>query len=128
MSNESPEDVVKRLSIAMRNNQVIDYGVGMADREFPAITWARYGLIETNEIVVTATVATLCLGIAGQSPLIYPVMIDRVFGPDVDDEALASELSEQLWNAQSRRLIAEASRVQQGDSAESRRPPEGTNS
>jgi hypothetical protein len=113
MVNESPEDVVMRLLVALRKNQAIEYGAGMKDKEVPEITWARFGLFESNEIVVTATVGVLCLGNSGPSSLIYPAMIDRIFGPDVEDVELASQLADQLWTAHSDRLIAEALRIRQ---------------
>lgn len=71
------------------------------------------GLPGTNEIVVMAAVGTLKLGMAHPSILAWPAMIDRIFGIDVDDQRLALWLSEQLWNAHSDRLIAEALRLRQ---------------
>lgn len=111
MNNELPEAVVKRLAAAMRREEVIDYGVGMPDKEVPEVTWARYGLIESNEVVVTATVGALCLGIADESWLIYPAMIDRIFGMDVHDVELAAQLAEKLWSTHSDMLLAEAARI-----------------
>jgi hypothetical protein len=111
MKDESPEDVANRIAAALVDDKAIDYGSGFKDREFPEITWAMYGIPETNEIVVTATVGTLCLGIADQSNLLYPAMIDRIFGIDISDAVLVEQLTERLWTVQSSRLVAEAIRI-----------------
>ncbi|MFX8868131.1 hypothetical protein ABTM84_19350, partial [Acinetobacter baumannii] len=71
------------------------------------------GLPESNEIVVTATVGALRIGIAGPSSLVYPAMIDCIFGPDADDVTLAAQLSERLWGTHSTKLIAETMKVRQ---------------
>lgn len=113
MSNESPEQVAARASAALVGDAAIDYGSGFTDKEYPEIVWSMCGLPASNEIVVTATVGALHLGMAHPSGLAWPAMIDRIFGIDVDDQRLAFWLSEQLWNALSVRLIAEALRVRQ---------------
>jgi len=113
MSDESPEQVAARAAAALERQSSIDYGSGFSDKEYPEIVWAMCGLPESNEILVMAAVGTLKLGMAHPSSLAWPAMIDRIFGIDVDDQRLAFWLSEQLWNAHSVRLIAEALRVRQ---------------
>ena len=111
MSDESPEKVAARAHTARADKSAIDYGSGFTDKEYPEIVWCMCGLPATNEIVVTAAVGILELGMAHRSSLLWPAMIDRIFGIDADDQRLAFRLSEQLWNAHSERLVAEALRV-----------------
>jgi hypothetical protein len=111
MSDESPEQVATRAADALGSGKAIDYGSGFADKEYPEIIWSMYGLPGTNEIVVVAAVGEIKLGHAHPSALAWPAMVDRIFGIDVDDQRLAFWLSEQLWNARSERMIAEALRV-----------------
>jgi hypothetical protein len=113
MIDECAEEVVKRLSDARNRNKAIDYGIGRRDLDVPEIIWTTYGLPESNEIVVTATVGALCLGIAAQSSLTRPAMVDRRFGSDADDLLLAGQLSVHLWCTQADRLIGEAERLRQ---------------
>lgn len=111
MSIETPEEVVTRVQAALAGQSVIDYGSGYTDKEYPEIVWSMWGLPDTNEMAVIAAVGTLELGMAHRSILEWPAMVDRIFGIDVDDQRLAFWLSEQLWNAHSDRLIAEALRI-----------------
>ncbi|WP_295683821.1 hypothetical protein [Nevskia ramosa] len=111
MSEESPEEVAVRVSIALSGEAASDYGSGFIDKEYPEIVWSMYGLPDTNEIAVIAEVGSLQLGMAHVSALLWPAMIDRVFGIDVDDQRLALRLSKELWDAHSERFVAEALRV-----------------
>lgn len=108
MSDESPEQVAVRVSAALIGEAAIDYGSGFTDNDYPEIVWSMCGLPETNEIAVIAEVGNLKLGMAHVSSLVWPAMADRIFGIDVDDQRLALWLSNELWEAQSDRLIAEA--------------------
>jgi hypothetical protein len=111
MIDENPELVAIRARQALETQCAIDYGSGFTDKEYPEIRWSMCGLPDTNEIAVIASVGHLQLGIAHRSRLEWPAMIDRIFGIDVDDQQLAFWLSEQLWNAHSGPLVAEALRV-----------------
>lgn len=111
--SETSDVVLSRLCNAIERKVAIDYGIGIPDKEYPEITWARYGLPKTNEILVTATVGDLCVAAAGISLLLAPKMQDRVYGIDPDDLRLASELSMCLWEAESVRLVTEALRVRE---------------
>jgi hypothetical protein len=111
MTDESPEQVAKRAQVALETQAAIDYGSGFTDKEYPEIAWSMCGLPETNEIVIIAAVGAIQLGMAHLSGLAWPAMIDRIFGIDIDDQRLALWLSEQLWNAHSNQLIAEALRL-----------------
>lgn len=111
MIDETPGQVAIRACRALETRSAIDYGSGFTDKEYPEIRWSMCGLPGTNEIVVVASVGDLQLGIAHRSHLEWPAMVDRIFGIDVDDRQLAFWLSEQLWNAHSERLVAEALRV-----------------
>lgn len=81
----------------MQREKVIPFDDGMPDNEVKEVMWRRYGLIETNEIVVTATFRDRVFAIARESSLSWPGMIDRLFGIDVDDARLAGELADELW-------------------------------
>jgi hypothetical protein len=111
MSNEPPEEVAVRIGIALTDEAASDYGSGYADKEYPEIVWSIYGLPDTNEIVVVAEVGSLKLGMAQVSGLLWPAMVDRTYGLDVDDRRLAHWLSNELWDAHSKRLVAEALRL-----------------
>jgi hypothetical protein len=56
-----------------------------------------FGLIDTNEIAVTVRSGNLRFGIAQSSWLLYPEMIDRIFGMDISDQQLAAKLADELW-------------------------------
>lgn len=114
MSYESPEEVAVRVNDAMIGAAVSDYGSGLADKDYPEIVWSIYGLPVTNEIAVIAEVGSLKLGMAYVSALLWPAMIDRVFGIDIDDKHLALRLSKELWDAHSERLVEAALRIRRG--------------
>jgi hypothetical protein len=86
MSDESPEQVAARANAAFLGETAIDYGSGFTDKEYPEIVWSMCGLPGTNEIAVIAEVGNLRLGKACFSGLVWPAMIDRIFGIDVDDQ------------------------------------------
>lgn len=109
--NETPENVVLRLRAALVARAAIDYGTDIQDKEFPELIWSRYGLPASNEIIVTATIGEVQIGIAAPSSLMWPAMIDRIFGMDVSDAYLSSQLSEQLWLMHGNRLAAEIWKV-----------------
>jgi hypothetical protein len=106
--------VAGRISAAIVRCDAICYGVGIADKEYPEITWERFGLISTNEIAAIARVGALCFGIVAPSRLMYPAMVERIFGMDVWDDQLSRELSGQLWTQLGEQLTAEVMRLRRG--------------
>lgn len=110
-ADETPEQVVRRLEKAFSQGHAIDFDNGLPDKEFPEMTWFVYGLHPSNELVVLVSVGMVRLGIAGPSPLLYPWMVDRLFGIDLVDGIAAMELGKQLWEKHSEQLIAEATKV-----------------
>jgi hypothetical protein len=97
MSSDSSETILERLQGAIHSKNVIPFFTERPDNYSPGVFWSIYGLVDTNEIVVVARHGDRKFATAGPSPLLYPAMIDRLFGMDVDDQAYAQELSHQLW-------------------------------
>ncbi|WP_292999922.1 hypothetical protein [Nevskia sp.] len=111
MSNESPEEIAVRVRTALIDEAASDYGSDFKDKEYPEIVWSMYGLLRTNEIAVIAEVGSLKLGMARVSSVVWPAMIDRIFGVDIEDRNLALWLSKELWDVRSNQLVTEAMRV-----------------
>jgi hypothetical protein len=107
---DSAQETAQQVIEAIVIGQVIAYASGMADKEYPEISWAIFGLPITGEIAVLARVGDLRLGRAAPSPLLIPKMSERVFGIDLADHDLAMQLSGELWEELSPRLIAAALR------------------
>jgi hypothetical protein len=85
-----------------------------ADPECPAVTWSQYGLIATNEVVVTACCADLGYFIKAPSMVAHPPMAERIYGMDVLDAQLGLRLGERLWKLHGAALRAHAE-VQAGE-------------
>lgn len=111
MSIESPEEAAVRVSAALIGGTAINYGSGFTDKEYPEIVWSIRGLPDTNEIAVIIEVGSLKPGMAHASGLLWPAMIDRIFGIDVDDQRLALWPSKEMWDVHSDLLVAAALRV-----------------
>lgn len=107
MTTESPDETAARVLEAVAGQWAIDYG-SFPDKELPEIQWAVFGLPASNEIAIVASVGAVRVAIAQSSELLFPAMADRILGMDVLDGQLAQHMSEQLWDAQSARLIDEA--------------------
>ena len=75
------------------------------DKEYKNILWTVFGAIETNEVIVRASVNGQHFYHAAPSQLLYPAMIDRRFGIDVVDNALARRLSNELWERDGQSMI-----------------------
>lgn len=76
------------------------------DKEFPQIIWAVFGAPETNEVIVRASVKGRHFYHAAPSPLLVLLMVDRRFGIDVADNALAEHLSNELWTRDGAAMVA----------------------
>jgi len=93
-----------RLAQAVQSPDVMCYDE-CPDREHSHIKWAIVGLPKTNEIVVSATNGTCTYYLARPSRLLAPSMVDRIFGIDVDDRALAGALADELWKEHKDELL-----------------------
>jgi hypothetical protein len=98
MIDANSTQVMVRLNEAKAAGKAILFGEDLQDKEHAEVTWTQYGLMDSNEVVVVARYRGRSFAIAGPSPLLYPVMADRVFGMDVADEQYAFELSDRLWS------------------------------
>jgi hypothetical protein len=101
-------DESTRLEALTQAPETMEY-LDTTDKDFPEIRWTIFGAPNTDEIIVRAQVHGKSFYMAGASPLLYPSMIDRIFGIDIDDHALASSLSNQLWErdgAEMRAILA----------------------
>lgn len=76
------------------------------DKEYSQIVWAVFGAIETNEVIVRASVKGQHFYHSAPSPLLVPLMVDRRFGIDVADKALAEHLSNELWARDGAAMVA----------------------
>ncbi|RFF27203.1 hypothetical protein DZK25_09505 [Wenzhouxiangella sp. 15181] len=99
----STED--NRLHGIVKSGKVIEF-LSSADKEFEEIQWTVFGAIETNEVIVRASVGGKHFYHAAPSPLAVPVMADRRFGIDVADSALAEKLSNELWARDGAAMVA----------------------
>ena len=75
------------------------------DKEHSQIVWTVFGAIETNEVIVRASVNGRHFYHAAPSQLLFPPMIDRRFGIDVVDNALARHLSNELWERDGQSMV-----------------------
>ena len=106
MNSKEPTDpVVAAVRKALESNQAITFGPPAEDKEHPQITWQCYGLIATNEIAVIARCQELEIGACQESTLLYPVMAERVFGMDLNDEELAFRMADEIWAQHGERLL-----------------------
>jgi hypothetical protein len=92
----------------IREGECICQMQASADPECPAVTWSQYGLIATNEVVVTACCAELGYYIKAPSMVAHPPMADRIHGMDVLDAQLGLRLGERLWALHGAALRAHA--------------------
>ena len=98
----SPEN--ERLHTIVESGRVLEF-FSTTDKKFEQIQWTVFGAIETNEVIVRATVKGQHFYRAAPSPLLYPWMVDRRFGIDVADNALAEHLSNELWQSQGEVMV-----------------------
>lgn len=82
-----------------------------ADKEFPEVIWDQYGYIPENQIVVVATCGKLAFYAKAQTWLLFPPLVDRVFGTDIDDVTLGLQLGDALWAEYGGLLRRESSRL-----------------
>jgi hypothetical protein len=111
MSDFIAAAVVRRVKEAMQKGHAISFCHESPDHAYPEIKWQIFGLIDTNEVAVTARCGDIRVGIAQESWLSYPLMADRIFGIDVADDQLARKLAAELWKAHSVQLVEAAERV-----------------
>lgn len=105
-----PDRVVAKVRQALESKEAITFDPN-EDKEYPEIIWHCYGLTASNEVAVIARCGNLEIGACRESSLLFPVMADRIWGMDVDDVDLALLLSEEIWNRDGERLLAEARRI-----------------
>lgn len=99
-----------RLEHYLRAKACIPYEENMPDREYPAVTCSIYGVPKTNELFVRLTNGRISFVAVTQSPLIAPVMADRIFGMDVADAQVAFSLAEKLWEKHREELLRDPRR------------------
>jgi hypothetical protein len=107
----SEHEVVSRIVNALQRGRAIKFCEESPDNELPEIRWQIFGLIDTDEIAVTATCGEFKVGISEQSWLLYPPMADRIFGIDQGDLQLAHKLTHDLWTTYSMQLIEHAAKI-----------------
>ena len=95
---------IERLHAIVESDKVMEF-FSMPDKEHDQIQWAIFGAVETNEIIVRATVKDRHFYCSAPSPLAIPPMADRRFGIDVADDSLARELSDQLWQREGEAML-----------------------
>lgn len=100
--DETPEQRLQRL---LQANGCIVYHNELPDPEFPTVKCSIYGAPKTNELFVRLTNGVVGFVAVAQSPVVFPVMADRIFGLDVLDHAVAFELADLLWEAHRGELI-----------------------
>jgi len=113
MSIPTRKNVATMVRAAVQSKQAITFGPPAEDKEHPEITWQCYGLIPSNEIAVIARCGDVEIGACRKSPLLVPVMADRIFGMDVADEEVAMRLSEEIWSSHAEQLLAAAQSCRQ---------------
>ena len=95
----------------MRLHAIVESGNALeffttTDKEHEQIVWTVFGAIETNEVIVRASVNGHHFYHSAPSLLLIPVMADRRFGIDVADRALAERLSNELWAKEGVAMVA----------------------
>ena len=67
------------------------------DAEHPHVTWTVYGLLKEQEFGVIASNGDFSVGVKERSRILFPPMGDRIFGMDIADQQLTTEMSKKLW-------------------------------
>ena len=98
-------------SQANRLHGIIESGKALeffttTDKEYSQVVWAVFGAIETNEVIVRASVNGHHFYHSAPSPLLVPLMADRRFGIDVADKVVAEHLSNELWASHGAAMVA----------------------
>lgn len=93
-----------RLHAIIESKQVLEF-FSAADKKHGDIQWTVFGAIDTNEVIVRATVNGRHFYRAAPSPLVFPPMADRIFGIDVMDDRLAQHLSGELWQSEGQSML-----------------------
>ena len=87
----------RELKVLTGQSDTLCYMEALADKDLPGLTWTIYGVPDSNLIIVKAIAGSFEILASSPSTVLYPAMADRVFGIDVEDQALAAQLSDQLW-------------------------------
>lgn len=93
-----------RIHAIIESGKVLKF-FSSADKEYGDIQWTVFGAIDTNEVIVRATVNDRHFYHAAPSPLAFPPMADRIFGIDVVDDRLAQHLSGELWRSEGESML-----------------------
>jgi hypothetical protein len=99
----SPES--KRLHAIVESGNTLEF-FSTGDKEYSQIRWTVFGAIDTNEVIVRASVNGHHFYHSAPSPLVVPLMADRRFGIDVADNAVAEHLSNELWASHGAAMVA----------------------
>lgn len=97
MTKDESDRIVARLQGHFDNKEVIEYDRDRPDKFAPGVFWSSYGVIPTNEIAVVAKAHGMTFAAVAGSGLLYPAMIDRIFGMDFMDRDLCNRLADELW-------------------------------
>lgn len=108
MNSKNSNTAISKVIAALQANRAIAYDDGCPDKEYPEIVWHTYGIFDSNEIVVIARCGDLEVGMACPSGVVYPVMLDRVFGIDVSDRELSFRMANQIWSRHGAELASKA--------------------
>lgn len=87
-----------RLAEMVASGRVIHYYRDVLDKEYPDTKWNVYGSIDTDEVVVSVGRGEKIFFHGERSLLVHPPMASRAFGIDVEDDALAQKLADELWS------------------------------
>jgi hypothetical protein len=104
--NSSPApNAADRLAALLKEDACIPYIVDSPDKEYRYITLSVYGAPKTNELFIRLSNGEVPFVEAIPSPLIYPFMIDRIFGMDTMDQDAAITHALAMWERHKGALI-----------------------
>ena len=92
-----PPVAAERLTKMIEGKKVIPFHLEMPDKEYPDIKCSIYGAIQTNELFVRLVGNGREFVEAVDSPLLFPCMVGRIFGMDVQDHSCAFALADKMW-------------------------------
>jgi hypothetical protein len=105
--DQPPVSPEAKLAQLLQSNSYIVYHDQIPDREHPHVKCSIFGALKTNELYVRVENSKRAYVAVAPSPLVFPVMADRIFGLDASDEKVAFGLADQLWDKHKVDLIAQ---------------------
>lgn len=100
---------------AAQNGRAVVYSKTL-DSKHNGITWTVYGLLDTNEIAVVASIDKFSVGITAESAILVPQIKDR---PTIklsrQDESVMTTLVGKLWDTCGESLVTRAHKDREPD-------------